>query len=123
VKPDRAGDGGGGDLRVELLVRLHGGRRPHLGLGSAGRCSDALTSRSPQCGLAAAGWYVVAVERSAVALAGSWLTEATAPGGEAMSTTRPMLVGAIDRHPGRAGGRATVDVGWGRVVSVARSRS
>jgi hypothetical protein len=62
------------------------------------------TSRPPQRGLAAAGWYAVAMERSVMALAGSWLAGAAAPGGEATSTTRPVtLAGAIDRRPGRAG--------------------
>jgi hypothetical protein len=59
--PAAAGDGGGGDLRVEPFVRPHGGRRPLLGLGSAGRCSvvsdpPSSPARSRRCWLVRCLW-------------------------------------------------------------------
>jgi hypothetical protein len=59
-----------------------------------------------------------------VALVESWLTGVATSGGEATFTMRSvMLAGAVDRRPGRVGGRATSDVDRGQAVPEARSRS
>jgi hypothetical protein len=101
----------------------HGGRQPTWGWALLADVRPSPTPRPAQRGLAATGWCG-AVERSAVALAGSWLAGAVALGGEVTSSARPVTFADVGgRRPGRAGGRATTGVGRVRAVPAAHSRS